>query len=855
MMTALRHVVAAGSNSRTDAYLGNKDAMTWSSLAQQAIRSLLRDRRNSHLIIVAIALIIAVASMTAVATFTDRIKRALSTQASQLLAGDLALTSSRPLPPLYRRRAQAAHLRISENLSLRSMVSAESGLQMVELKAVSDTYPLRGELLIAPAPFAAASRASTGPRPGTVWVESRLLTMLKTVIGAPLRLGTAEFQIAGVLVLEPDRAGDLFSIAPRVMMHLDDIPATDLVLPGSRVQHSLIVAGAAKSVAQFRASLDDNAEVRIITPAEARPEVRSALEHAEQFLSLAALVATTLAGLAILVAAHSFAREQLDSIAIMRTLGASRRILALRYMFEIFLLGLIASSIGAGFGMALEFGLAHVLAGWLQGDLPIASAWPAVFGVGVGTASLAGFALPQLLALRDVPPARVLRRDHGTYLARRRTLLSSGCVAIVLLAPWYAGDPATTGWALLGLGACLVMLLLSARVVLVLLSTLYRRSAHWWRLGLINLIRFPALTSLQICALGLSIMAVMLLGFVRGDLVAGWATSLPPDAPDQFLINIEPEEVASLGDYLHQQGVTVEGFYSMARARLVSINDHLVSPDDYPDPRARRLAEREFNLSAATALKPDNRVTTGRFWQPNDPIDQFSFEVEIANSLGIRLGDTVTYRIAEQLLTGRVTSLREVNWETMQANFFVVAPPALLAPHPATFITSFKLPPGRFEILRDLAHRFPSVTILDVMALLRQVRGVMDKSLAAIQFVFLFTVGAGIVVVYSAVQATQVRRLHDTTVMKTLGGTRKRILALTAVEFLALGTVTGLIGALGASVAAWMLATRVLHIEFHFNPQAFAIGSCLGIFAVVLAGLHTVIRGWHQPTAEVLRGG
>jgi putative ABC transport system permease protein len=846
--------VIADSNSRRDVSLPSPDAITWTGLVQHAARSLLRDRRNPHLLIVAAALIIAVASMTAVATFTDRVKRALNTQASQLLGGDLALTASRPLPDRYQRAAARAGLDTSHQLGLRSMVSAQAGMQMVELKAVSGDYPLRGEVLIAPAPFAPATRAQGGPKPGTVWVEARLLSALQTLTGESLRLGAADFRIAGVLVLEPDRAGDLFSIAPRVMMHLDDVPNTNLVLPGSRIQYSLIVAGEEGAIARYRSGLGDLGDARLITPAEARPEVRSALDHAEQFLTLAALVATTLAGLAILVAAHSFAREQIDTVAILRTLGASRRVLALRYVCEIFLLGVIASSLGAACGSLFEFGLAHALAGWLQGDLPAASRLPALFGIVVGTVSLAGFALPQLLALRDIPPARVLRRDHGNYLARRSTLLSSGCVAVLLLAPWQAGDPKTTAWALLGLAGCLIALLLSARLGLLLLAALYRASSHWSRLGLINLIRSPALASLQICALGLSIMAAMLLGFVRTDLIAGWTASLSPDAPDQFLINIEPEAVSTLDAYLREHGITTGGFYSMARARLVSINERPVSPDDYPDPRARRLADREFNLSAATELKADNRLTAGRFWGPDDPPEQFSFEVEIAATLGIKLGDTITYRIADQLFSGKVTSLREVNWETMEANFFVVAPPALLAAHPATFITSFKLPPGRFEILQGLANRFPSVTILDVMALLRQVRGVMDKALAAIQFVFLFTAGAGVIVVFAAVQATQARRRHDTTVMKTLGGTRARILALTAVEFLALGGIAGAIGALGAGLAAWLLAARVFHMPFHFDPRAFALGIGIGVLAVVFAGLHTVVTGWRQSAATVLRG-
>lgn len=829
---------------------------SWPVLVRQSARALRRDLRNPHLLVVALALTIAVASMTAVATFTDRIQRALTAQASSLLAADLALTASQPLPPHYRAHAARDGLATSEQLSMRSMVNHAGGLQMIELKAVTATYPLRGELLVADAPFAKPEIARQGPPPGDVWVESRLLSILHSQVGDRVRIGAATLKIARVLKLEPDRAGDLFSIAPRVMMNIADVPATRLVLPGSRLQYSLLLAGAPQQVADFAefAATDSKRHgVRIVHPAEARPEVRSALEHAEQFLGLAALVATTLAGLAILVAAHSFAREQVDAIAVWRTLGATRRVIGWRYSLEILFLGIGAATLGAGLGSAFEFGLAQALRGWLQGDLPAASATPALRGVCSGVLALMGFALPQLLALRDVSPSRVLRRDLPWAAPRPGVIIGSGIAAVGLLAPWDAGDPEVTLIALAGLAACLVLLFAAGRAALVLVQAMRRRRSAWWFAGVANLTRRPGLASLQICALGLSIMAIVLLGLVRTDLVTGWTKSLPADAPDQFLINIEPEAVAALGRFLEAHGITTGGIYSMTRARLVSINDRPVIPEDFADPRARRLADREFNLSAASTLKADNRIVAGDFWRPGDPPDQFSFEIEIAQTLGIKLGDVITYRIAERTLSGTVTSLRAVNWETMEANFFVVAPPALLADHPATFITSFRLPDGRFDILQELAAQFPSVTVIDVMALLRQVRAVMDKALAAIEFVFLFTLAAGLIVVFAAVQATHGERLHDATVMKTLGATRRRILGITSVEFLSLGTLAGVIGALGASAAAWALATRVMNIHFTFNPWLLVTGAGLGTLAVWLAGLRAVFSTWRQPVAQVLR--
>jgi putative ABC transport system permease protein len=827
--------------------------VTWATLCVHATRALRRDARSPHLLVVATALVVAVAGMTAVATFTDRVQRALTAQASQLLAADRALTSSRELPATYPELARRLGLRLSEQLSMRSMVARNGDLHMVEIKAVTPTYPLRGEVRIAPEPFAPSVRQGGGPPTGKVWVDARLLHDLNARVGDSLRLGRTELGIDAVLVAEPDRAGDLFSIAPRVLMNLADVPATGLVLPGSRVQYGLLLAGTAPQLAAFDRAFEPPPDIRLVRPEEARPEVRSALEHAEQFLTLAALVATALAGLAILVAAQSFARDQVDAIAVLRTLGAARRDIAVRYVIELLLFGLIASALGALAGSALEWGLSWVLAGWLQGDLPSASWRPAALGITGGLCALLGFALPQILSLRDVPPARVLRRDLAWRAPRPLVLAAAGAAVLVLLAPWRAGDPSMTAWALGALGVCLATLLAASRLLLFALRPLQRGTGGWWRPGLLNLTRRPGLASLQLCALGLSLMAMLLLSLVRTDLVASWRTSLPPGAPDQFLINIQPEQVDELRAFLAARDIPIAGIYSMTRARLVSINDRAVVPEQYSDPRARRLADREFNLSAATVLKHDNRITAGRFWATDGRPDQFSFETEIAQTLGIKLGDHIVFRVADQTAAGEVTSLRDVDWETMEANFFVVSPPSLLAAYPATYITSFRLPEGRFDILRELAAEFPSVTVIDVKAVLQQVRTVMDKALAAIQFVFLFTLAAGVVVVFAAVQATQHERLHDATILKTLGATRQRIVTIAAVEFLTLGTLAGLIGGGAATGAAALLADRVLHVGFAFDAPAFALGIAAGITAVALAGVHAVRQAWRQPVAQILR--
>jgi putative ABC transport system permease protein len=826
------------------------------SVLRLGARALRRDLRNPHLLAVALALIIATAGMTAVAMFTDRIQRGLTEQASQLLAADLALVASRPLPTTVVSEAKSAHLRTSHQASLRSMVSHADGLQMVELKAVDAAYPLRGNLQMALRDDSRPQIVQQGPPPGEVWVETRLLALLGVEVGASIKLGQVALRIGGVLVLEPDRAGDLFSIAPRVMMSLNDLPATGLVLPGSRVQYGLLVAGERTALDGFAKSAREAAskgEFRVISPDDARPEIRSALDHARQFLGLAALVATTLAGLAILVAAHSFARQQVDAIAVWRTLGAQRSTLAWVLGVELGLLGLGAAALGCGVGALLERGLASLLGGVLQGALPKPGPWPVLRSGGAGVAALMGFALPQLLALRGVSPARVLRRDLPWKGPSAGAILGGGLASLALLTPWDSGQRVITLYALGGLAASLLGLFLAGHGALWLLAQWIRLRPSWWAAGLTPLTRRPGLAALQICALGLSLMAIQLLGFVRTDLVTRWTSSLPADAPDQFLINIAPADIPALENFLAARAINTGGFFPMVRARLVSINDHPVAPEKFPDPRARRLAEREFNLSTAVRLKPDNRVTAGQFWSETPAPNQFSFEEEIAQSLGLGLGDRITYRVADRIISGEITSLRAVNWETMEANFFVVAPPALLADQPATYITSFRLPPDKPEVLRELVREFPSLTVIDVMAMIGQLRGVMQKSLSAIEFVFFFTLAASIVVIFSAVQATHGERLHDVTILKTLGATRTRILGISSLEFLGLGVVAGGIGSLAATLGAWTLAARVMHLDYVPDPELIVGSAITGAVLVWLAGLRAIIATWCQPVAQVLR--
>lgn len=823
------------------------------ALLRPALRAFRRDIGDRHFIVIGAAVVIAVASVTAVDMFTDRVRSALARQSSALLAADLAVIANDPLPADYAQAARAGGLEVTPTVSMRSVVTAGDALQLVELKAVAAGYPLRGEMLVADEAFAVARPATGIPRRGTVWVESRLLSLVGIDVGEPVAVGAQTLTVAAILVLEPDRGGDLFNIAPRLMMNAADLPATGLIAPGSRVRYGLLVAGEQRAVDEFQESIELQAGQRLLSPKTARPEIRSALRRAEQYLGLATLTTIMLAGVAIALAARSFAAQHKDTVALLRTLGASRRYVLAHFTLEILLLGVVAAAVGAGFGSAAQEFIARSMAGWLQTELPPPALGTAVRAAATALVALTGFALPPLLNLRNVPPVRVLRSDADASATSPFSIVAYALAAGIFVAPWGNGDPLITGWALIGMGIGLAALVLTALILIRVIAGLRARNGLVWRFGVANVARRGVLTIVQIAALGLSLLALLVLSIIRNDLLDSWVASLPPDAPNQFLINIQPADVAGLRNFFRERQLPSPAFYPMIRGRLTGLNGAPVGPESYPDPRARRLAEREFNLSFAAELKPYNKLVAGRWWTDTAEKAEFSVEQDIAQTLGIALGDTLTYQVAEREVSGLVTNLRAVQWDSMRVNFFVEAPPALLADYPATYITSFRLDAGNYPVLKDLVAAYPSVTVIDVAALVDHVRTIMDRSAATIEFVFAFTLLAGILVLVAAVQATQDERIFESALLKTFGASRMLTLRIMGAEFCAIGAIAGAVAGVIALFSAWLVATRVLELDYHPDPSVILVGILAGVLSVGLVGSFAVASALRRPAAVVLR--
>lgn len=817
---------------------------------------LLREWRAGELHALAFALLIAVGGVTAVGFFTDRVNQALTTEASQLLAADLVLAADHEVNGEFLTEARRRGLARVRILTFPSMALSATGSQLAEIKAVAPGYPLRGKLRIQSGQGERISGEI--PAPGTVWLDARLLEQLRLRPGDSLNLGSARFRVAEVLSFEPDRGGGMFSIAPRLLMNVQDLPATALIQPGSRISYRTLLAGTPREIAAFRAWAEPRLArgEKLEGVSDGRPEIRSALERGGKFLNLAALTSLILAAVAIVLSARRFLERHLDGCAVMRCVGASQGLVFRLYLYQFLWLGMLASLAGCLLGYGAQWVLARQLGGLIADALPAPSWIPALYGLLTGLATLLGFALPFLQRLKRVPPLWVLRRELGRPQRPDLAGFAAGVAVLLALLLWQAGEIRLGLYVLAGLAVVMVAALLLTHILIQLLAPLRRGVGVvgiTWRYGLASLARRRHASAGQVVALGLGLTALLLLTLVRGDLLHSWQSTLPANAPNRFVINIQPEQVKPLQSFLASRGMTSAALFPMVRGRLLAINGRAVSAADYAEERTRRLVEREFNLSWAAELQADNQIIAGRWWGKNHAgTAQWSVEEGIAKNLGIRIGDRLTYQVAGQDFSATVTSLRKVDWDSFHVNFFVIATPALLADSPASHITAFYLPAGKEALLNEMVKTFPNLTVIDVAALIDQVRAMMERIASTVEFVFLFTLAAGVMALYAAIAATREERMVEAAVMRTLGASGRQLLVSQLAEFVLIGFLAGTVSALAATGLGYVLATRVFHLPYQLNPWLWLIALAAGVLGVALAGWVGIRGVLRQPPLQTL---
>jgi len=798
---------------------------------KQALKMLARDWRAGELRVLAAALVLAVASVTSVAFFADRVSQALARDAHQLLGADLVMLSDHPWKIELSEKILQSGLSKSEAVNFISMAFAGEKNQLAGVKAVTENYPLRGRLRTAPAQGAPDAPAERGPARGTVWLEERLVSALGAPVGSKVRLGGVEFEVAAVLTLEPERSANFFNIAPRLLMHLADVPATGLVQTGSRVWYYLYAAGTPEKLASFKAYVQpllDRGQ-RIDDLESGRPEVRASVERAQRFLGLTALLAAILAGVAIALGTRRFVERHLDGCAVMRCLGATQSRLLSLYGMEFAILGIAACALGTLLGSAAQAAIASALGEVMRADLPPPTALPAVQGFLVGLVLLLGFALPPLIQLKNVPAVRVIRREVGGTGRAAYTYIV-GAAAFAALLMWQAGDMKLGATVVGGFAAAVVVFFVAAWGLLRLLT--HRRATRlvrnrMLRYGLANLRRHARGNAIQVASLALGLTAVLLLTFTRNDLVDAWRRSAPPDAPNRFLIGVQPEQIAPVQQFFAKEGVAAPEFYPMIRGRLTRVNNRPVSEADYAEERAKRLVEREFNLSYMEGLPSHNTVVSGQWFDSSKK--EISVEEGIAQRLGWKLGDELTFTVGGESFSAQITSLRKLRWDSMRVNFFVITPPRLMQGFPASFVSAFRVEEGKEGVLNKLSAAFPNLTIVDVAAAVRQAQGVVDQLVSAVQFIFLFTLGAGLLVLYSALVATEDERRRETAVMRVFGASRAQVAGSQRLEFLAMGAIAGVLATLGAAAIGQLLARRVFELDLPPSLGLWLAGPLAGL--------------------------
>jgi len=829
-------------------------------------KSTLRDLRAGELRLLIVAVALAVASLTAVGFFADRLKGGLERDARQLLGGDAIVNSDLPTPQPFMAKANELGLATVSIVSFPTMArapdAAGGATKLVAFKAVAAGYPLRGNLRIADTPGAPGDTTREIPAPGSVWVDAPLMNSLGLAMGQSLLLGDSSFTVSKIIVSEPDRGGGFISFSPRVMVNQADVVGTGLIQPASRTTYRLAVAGTDPVVKVFvdwateEVKKPGDRGVRIESLDSGRPEMRQTLDRAEKFLNLVSLLAALLSAVAVAIVARGFAAKHLDDCAMLRVLGQPQRTIALAYTFEFVVVGLFASALGVALGFAVHYAFVLLLAGLVESVLPAATFWPAGFGMGMGLTLMLAFGLPPVLQLAQVPPLRVIRREVGNLKPVSIAVLSVGVLgfATLLLA---ASSDLKLGLIAVGgfAGAVLLFALASyAAVRLLRVSVNEATAPRWLVLATRQLAARPVYAVVQVSALAVGLLALVLLVLLRTDLISSWRQATPVDAPNRYIINVQPDQSVAFQQALRDAGVASYDWYPMIRGRLVAVNGQAVVPSDYEDDRAQRLVDREFNLSNTAEKPTHNQVVAGR-WTPEEK-DGLSVEEGLAETLGLKLGDSLRFDIAGQLSEAKITSLRKVDWGSLRVNFFVIYPVSELADVPITYISAFRAPetagpPGSFD--NALVRAFPNITNVDMTSTLAQVQRVMDQVIRAIEFLFGFTLAAGLVVLFAAVTATREERARDFAIMRAVGARASLLRQVQRAELAGVGLLAGFLASLAAVAVGWALARYVFNFAWTASWIVPILGSLVGAVLALAAGWWGLRSVLNTPVVETLR--
>jgi len=824
-----------------------------------ALRSLTRDLKAGELTVLLVAIVLAVTSMTAVGFFTDRVARAVQAQAAETLAADLVIRSPTVIDQRFLTMAADAGLRTVSAFSFPTVaIAAGDGRSLTIVSAVSDGYPLRGKVLISEQMFAASYQATVIPEPGTAWAEPGLMARLDADIGDTVKLGSAKFRLTRVLEFRPDQSFGFLSLAPTILVNLADVPAMNVVKPGSRVTYRQLFAGTPEDIASFKSQVlpELSQEEQLRTLEDAGEQIVAAIDRARRFLTLASLVTVILAAVATAMASRRYALRHLDTVALIKSLGATQSFIQRSTLLQLLLMVVVTALAGTLLGFIAQSALAELAARFTSFVLPAASLRASMLGLVTAVTIVIGFTLPHLLQLRTTPPLRVLRHDLAPPPLRASLVYGIALTALVAMIWSIVQEVKMLALIVVGLIVMTLVMVLAGWALVRVFTRFRGGGGIAWRYGLANISRRGGESVVQIVAFGLGIMVLLLLTVVRNDVLDNWRQSLPEDAPNYFLLNIEPENWDDIAELFADELGEVPEFLPLIRGRMSAINGVAIEDYNFPSREGRRFVNREANLTWTAKLHESNRIEAGEWWGEDYAGElQVSVDTRMAGQLGINVGDSISMTIGGEEITAPVTSLRFIEWDSLSPNFYLVFSPGDVSELPQTYLSSLYIPKDKRQVLKTLLQRYPEITLFDLEVALTQIRDIIDKATLAVQYVFMFTLLAGVVVLLAAVQVTLDERRFESALLHTLGARRRQILQGIATEFTVLGGLAGFLAALGASLISYALSRWVFDLTYSIDPFLWLVGLLSGALVVGVTGTMATRKAVNEPPIRVLRNG
>ena len=874
---------------------------SWSTLIALASRLLWRDWRSGELRLLFLALVMAVTSVSGIALFTDRLEKALLLESANMLAADRVLGSGKVLPDEILNEAQTRGLRTASTLSFTSMAFSDSGNMLVSAKAVSDTYPLRGDVIIADAPFIRGAPIQSGPQPGEVWLESRALPALGLEVGDSVYVGEAELTVSKIIIAEPDRSGGgmVDNAGPRLMLHLDDVAKTNVVQLGSRVSYRfLFAADELLALDEFETWVDAEyeGEYRLRDVRDESEEVSEALSRAESFLLLGSLFAVLLAGVAIALTAKRYSERHYDYVAILKTFGCTSPQIGFIYLWIQALLAIVAVVVGSVLGWGVHHIILRALQTVITVELPAAGFEPFVVGAMTAVICLLSFALPPLLALRETPPLRVLRKDISQQKVGANVPYVFGIGGTIGLVYWYSQDAVLTSVLVVAVASIAILLSGLSFLLLSSSSAVGMRAGSAWKLAMSAARRRRKQNVLQVMVFSVTIMSLLILGLLRTDLIADWQAQLPENTPNHFMMNISQPQIAGIEEFFEENGVQGNAFYPLISARVTKVNGATPDPqedlnsdaergtlaggggDDAEEESAKGAArvglsvgygQGETNAAGAGAssgkeaseseagdepeegevrgrlsrrqvtwaaeLPADNRVTGGEWWEATVEPGFVSIEQDYADWLDIELGDVIEFEINAQTVSAEVSSFRSVRWDNMQPNFFIIFSPGTIDHLGATFLSTALMEREQKILLNELVQRFPTIVVIEIDALIEQIQNIIAQVTSAIELISVLVLVCGALVLLACVNATLDERFYENAILRTLGAGKRLIMTSLLIEFASIGLMAGLVATLGAEASLYYLQEQVFEQEFALHYWVWLAGPLAGM--IIIGGL------------------